>query len=220
MNKKKVLQILLAFLLIPSFCTFSQNQNSGGEHYLFPDFREAEVFLHTGKTQHIQLNYNLLTEEMVFVQNGQFLAISNPETLDSIRIEDRKFVQIKEHFFEQIGDHPVPLLIRHKKKLLPTGKSTGFGTSQTTAVDNITNIVSTGKVYELKLQGDFTLMPESSFHILYNNELHRFNNYREISKIFPGQAPALKQFLKSEKIDFAHQDDVKRVLDFLFQSIE
>lgn len=220
MNKKTGFLIFLALLFIPAFGAFSQNRVTKGEHYLFPGFRKAAVYLHSGKIQEMDLNYNLLTEEMVFVQGGQFLAISNPETIDSIRMENRKFVPEKGIFYEQLGDKPIPLFKRHKNKLLATGKSTGFGTSQTTAVDNISDIVSTGKVYELELQGEFTLMPESSFWILKNNEFLRFSSTREISKIFPEKAAAIKQYLKSEKVDFTDQGDVKRLLDFLVPSVK
>lgn len=218
MNKRPLLPILLTLLTLSASMTFAQNRITKGEHYLFPDSRKAEIFLKTGKTQQMELNYNLLTEEMVFIQKGQYMAISNPETIDSIRMENRKFLPVNGLFYELIADHPLPLLIRHKNKLLSTGKSTGFGTSQTTAVDNISDIVSTGKVYELELKGEFTLMPENSFWIVKDHEYLRFNNAREIRKIFPGEATALKQFLQSEKIDFADQEDVKKVLDFLFQS--
>ncbi|RKD91333.1 hypothetical protein [Mangrovibacterium diazotrophicum] len=203
----KFRMLLTLFLLaVLSFSWAAQNDG----HYLFPEFKSATIFFKTGLQQKSDLNFNKLTEEMVFVENGKFLAIANVTSIDSILIAQRKFIPVDGIFFECEGGEKYPLFVQYKSKLISAGKSTGFGNSQTTAVDNISNVYSSGKVYELEIGKDYRVLSDDSFWTLVNEKYGRINSLKEAQKIFPDKN--LKPFVKANKIKFDNSDDLLLLL--------
>ena len=80
--------------------TFAQNEKHILSHYLFPEFIQGEVRLKSGTITGSRLNYNALTEEMIFESNGKYLAIAKPESVDTIYIQGRKFIPEGKIFYE------------------------------------------------------------------------------------------------------------------------
>lgn len=64
------------------------------------------------------LNYNSITQEMIFLQNGAYLALGQLENIDTVYIAVRKFTPVKDVFYEVATETPVPLLINHKCKVM------------------------------------------------------------------------------------------------------
>ncbi len=51
-------------------------------HYLFPELTAGQVLMKDGTLNAAMLNYNAITEEIVFQQNGQVLALADPAKPD------------------------------------------------------------------------------------------------------------------------------------------
>ncbi|MGD0343322.1 MAG: hypothetical protein ABSA76_16605 [Bacteroidales bacterium] len=77
MRSRITLPIL--FFVIGTSIASSQEQEKEISHYIFPSFTKGKILLKTGLTQEVMLNYNSITEEMVFEANGTRLALANPE---------------------------------------------------------------------------------------------------------------------------------------------
>ncbi len=213
MKQLKVFYLVLIFLISRAFPAFSQSKKES--HYLFSGFEPAIVYLNTGNVQQIDLNYNTLTEEMVFVKNGQYLALANLTSIDSVLVQKRKFIPQSGRFYEEILAGKTPLYLQNKNKLIVAGKSTGFGATQTSAVDNISNIFSSGKVYNLELGNEYKLLSENAFWVVKNGEYLRFNSMKDAEKAFPEKQPELKQFVKGNKIKFNDREKLIELLVFL-----
>jgi hypothetical protein len=203
--------LALSFLLALSKLVSAQTDG----HYLFPEFQQATIFFKTDLQQKSDLNFNKLTGEMVFIENGKFLAIANVVGIDSIRIGQRKFVPVGGVFYEYRGGEKYPLFVQYKSKLISVGKSTGFGSSQTTAVDNISNVYSSGKVYELEIGKEYRVLSDDTFWVLVAGKYERINSLKEASKIFPDKN--LKPFVKTNKIKFDNSDDLLLLLQQIDQ---
>ncbi len=103
---KQILLTVSAVCLISSL--FAQSEIIGKRlyHYLFPDFAEGKVKQKSGEINKAQLNYNLLTEEMVFEQSGQQMALDKIENIDTVYILDRKFIPAGQVFYEMATNTP------------------------------------------------------------------------------------------------------------------
>ena len=68
--------------------------NTGGKfpQLLFPDFNKGIVQMKTGKTNSALLDYNTVDEEMLIEQNGGCYVLSKPEDIDTIYLQNRKFI--------------------------------------------------------------------------------------------------------------------------------
>ncbi len=89
---KQIVLFLLAVCL--AFQVEAQNQTSVKElnHYTFPDFMEGTVKKKTGETIKTLLNYNTITQEMIFQQSGKYLALDEIESIDSVNLQGKTFV--------------------------------------------------------------------------------------------------------------------------------
>lgn len=83
--------LLLTLVLVTAFSAYSQKEIS---HYLFSEFIPGVVLMKGGTENHALLNYNLVTEEMIFDQGGQLLAFADItlDNLDTVFIDNRKFI--------------------------------------------------------------------------------------------------------------------------------
>jgi len=109
---------------------------------------------------------------------------------------------------------PVVLFIQHKSKIIPPGNETGFGTSKTSAITNITDLKSSGLASKLKLPDEYKLMPETFYWLKKNEKFTNFKNIKELEKVFPEKADPIKDFVKENKITFKNPADVTKLILF------
>ena len=120
-------------------------------HYLFPEFTMGTVVMTTGVRNDTPLNYNSLTEEMLFFRDGKRLAISNLNEIDSVLIENRVFIPLEKKFMEVVYHNSFDLYALHKADVVDPGKPAAYGgTSHTAAITPITSISMNGQTYSLK----------------------------------------------------------------------
>jgi len=206
-------------LFVISVCNgIAQKEVKLVSHYLFPEFITGKVKMTSGSVKVLKLNYNSLTEEMIFQNNGTNLAIANPELVDTIYILDRKFVQVKKIFYELLENLPVPLFIRHLCTVTPPGQITAYGgTSQTAAISSTSAIYSSTGVYEMELPDDYTISPYSEYLLKKDNIYSKIYNVNQVIKCFPEKEDAIKKFVKKNNISFKREEDIRTLIRFCNQ---
>ena len=95
-NSSKVLIFFL--LLFPALLLCAQG-NEMADYYLFPVFTKGIVITKGGR-QEANLNYNMIIEQMIFEQKGKYLALDHLETVDTVIINNRKFIPSGNVFYE------------------------------------------------------------------------------------------------------------------------
>jgi len=184
-------------------------------HYLFPEFTTGKILMSSGALKETNLNYNSLTEEMIFQYNGTNLAIANPESVDTVYILDRKFVQVKKIFYELLENLPVPLFVHHLCTVTPPGKNSGYGgTSQTSAITATSTVFSSRGMYELKLPDDYAIDPYSEYLLKKDGTYTRISNTNQVIKCFPEKEDAIKDFVKKNNISFKKEEDIRTLIKF------
>ena len=209
-NTPLVITVLLLTALLTN--TKAQVQDETGSistHYVFPEFLLASVKMKDGIREEAMMNYNKLTEEMIFDKDGVLLALDSLDVIDTVYIESYKFVPHEKVFYEVVVEAPVSLYIQHKCNLLPAGNPSGYGgKSETGAARSISWLSSSGRAYKLILPAEFHITDDSQFWIRKENIFYKANTSSQIMRIFPDKSRELKQFIKQKKLDLAKIEDL------------
>jgi hypothetical protein len=188
-------------------------------HYLLPEFTQGVILMKAGERKAALLNYNSLTEEMIFVDKGQKKAIGRGEMqlVDTIYIEDRKFVVQDEKFIELVYHSKWDLYVEHKCQVEEPGKPAGYGgSSKTGASTSISSLYTQGKVvYDLKLPDDYKTIPYSIYWLKKSGELHQFLNMRELKKLYGDKKDLYKEYLKNNHVKYQDQEGIIQFIEYL-----
>ena len=161
------------------------------------------------------LNYNTVTEKFVFSKNGELYDMMNTELIDTVYLDNRKFVPVGKIFHEVLVEAPISLYIQHRSSLMSPGAPAGYGgTSQVSNTKSYSSIeMETGR-YNLNLPSDFTVRPDPVYWTRQGKEYESFVNEKQFLKIFPGREEELKTYIKQNKIKFDRISSVIKLIDY------
>jgi hypothetical protein len=207
--------IIIAGLVISFNLSAQQDTTKGLSQYLFGKFSNGTVRFKTGPPRDAKMNYNMLSEKMVFEQNGKFFDMINTETIDTVYLQNIKFIPSEKIFLEVVLSGKIPFYIQHRADLMSPGKQAGYGgTSQTTATTSITTLHAPSGTYNLKLPDDYTVKPSPVYWLLLEGKMGKFLNDRQFLKLFDRNQSEIRQFIKDNKISFEKRDDLTRLVKF------
>jgi len=195
---------------------YSQIHKLEISHYIFPEFRKGTVLMKAGGSQATMLNYNSLTEEMIFDQNGKKLAIGPVSQIDTIYIEGRKFFPLKEKFVEIIYHNKYDLYAAHRCRLVDPGKPAAYGgTSQTSSTTTYSTFMSGGQLYELSLPEGFGTNPYTDYWLKKDGKLSQFTSLRQLSKLFDDKPELFKKYVKENKVTYENQEGILALIKYM-----
>jgi len=207
----KMIKYLLAILLLSDISTNAQpvNQHVVLVEYAFSQFLPGNIKMKSGETYDRILNYNIVTNEMIFENNGKYLAIANPEKVDTVTINQRKFIFLNNKFYEILFNSKMPLMLEYTATIQEPGTSTGYGTTSNTAsASTFKSLISQGGSYTLQLPEGYTVIPRYEYWILKNGQLERAGNERGLIKIFPKKKDAIKELVQKNQTNFSKTEDL------------
>jgi hypothetical protein len=205
--------LLIFLLFLVSYFTDKQVQAQSDtalfeSHYVLPDFAAGSVKMKDGRTEVALMNYNKLTEEMIFDKDGVKLALDSLETIDTVYIESRIFVPHEKIFYELLVKGPISLFMQHKCDLLLAGSPSGYGgTTETGAATSISYLSRSGGIYKLKLPGGYHVTDATHFWIRRKDTFYKANSGSQIMKIFPEKSKEIKQFIKQNNLNLKNIND-------------
>lgn len=211
----------VVFLLIFDFSlTVSYAQVNGIElsHYIFPEFTPGVVLMKSGIKYDALLNYNSLTEEMIFDDKGKKLAIGNEgkERVDTVFISGRKFFLLDSKYLELVYHSKCDLYAEHKCSVKYPPKAAGYGgTSETTAVDSYSSIYSRGIMYELKLPDGYETKPYIIYWLRKNGKLNKFVSIKQLMKLYDDKEAKFRDYVNNHDVRFDNQESIVQLIKYL-----
>jgi hypothetical protein len=197
-------RITLSGILIFISCLPSKSQNDAGENlqqYLFPSFTKSLIKTKAGKEVNIILNYNMVSEKMVFEQKGQFYDLANPEQVDTAYIQNMKFVPHGKEFAEVAVTGSYPFYVQHKADLVAPPRPGAYGTtSELTSSNYLSGYQSDIGYFNFKLPAGYTVKISTFYWIRKGEEWFKINSEKQVPKIFPGSENQVKKFIKENRI--------------------
>jgi hypothetical protein len=212
--------IISMFFSLVMLFSFTLAKGQSGEssplpQFLFPSFSKSTVLLKDGSTWSANFNYQMVDEEMVFMDKGKYLVPEKPQDIDTIYLRDRPFVPVERAFYEVLLSDKISVLIQHKSKYSSVGTPTAYGLSSQTNAPTTGSIARTGnQVRTLDMPENVQVTPAIVFWVKVNGELHKFTSERQFIKIFPGKESQLKEFIKKFNINIDKPDDLLKLGKF------
>jgi len=211
---KQIFLFLLAFTAVN--VSFGQAKVIELTHYLFPEFTKGVVLMKNGIKNEASLNYNSLTEEMIFETNGTKLAVSQLDKIDTIFIKDQKFVPINNKFLEIVYQSKYTLFAEHRCSIKDPGKPSAYGgTSQTAATSTYSSYFSGGQVYELKLPEGYQTKPFVDYWLRKDGQINKFLSLRQLSRFFNDKEDLFKVFVKKQDVKYDNCTSLIELIKFL-----
>ena len=213
---KRIVAVLLFSLIL--FSSFCQSQGVELSHYVFPDFTNGSVLMKSGQQHQALLNYNALSEEMIFVDKGTKLAISKEEKekIDTVYIKGRKFFVLDGRFLELIYRSGYELYAEHRCDVKYPGKPAGYGgTSETSSISTYSGVYSGGILYELRLPDDFSIKPYLIYWLMKDGKINKIVNLKQLNKVFGDRKDQIKEYVSSNKTDYIDMESMVRLIRYL-----
>ena len=208
--------IIIIISLLVGSTTFGQsNYADQSSQFIFKDYAIGEVLMKNGNKHSARMNYNAVTEKMVFEQNGQLLDLANLNTIDTVYLHGKKFTPVKGAFFEKIETTPIPLFVQHKRKLVRSKKKVGFGeTSELATTYGYSSAELDGYNLNLPLIDNYEVTINPIFWVLKDGSMKSFSTERQLLKIFSKKKNEIKEYIKNEKLNIEDIDDVTKIITF------
>jgi hypothetical protein len=166
----------------------------------------------------LPLNFNSITEEMVFKGDTKVLAIAKGEIelVDTVYIKARKFVVLENKFVELLYKNGCELYAEHKCNVVAPGKPGPFGTtSQTSSTTTISSLYTGGSIYSLSLPEGYTTRPYIYYRIKKNGVLTKILNLRQLQKFYQDKKDLYKAYDKEHDLKFNDQESIAGLVKYL-----
>jgi hypothetical protein len=206
--------VLFSLSVLISQLAFSQDASKKITQYIFPEFVKGTVSFKSGVKYDAVLNYNTILEAMVILENGSAAGtLGELENIDTVYIQNRKFIPSGKVFYEVLYDMNIPIFIQYTCKVLLAGQPIGFGeTSQLTNTSAATGMITQATGIFIKtLPEKYAIIPQSTVIVRKNDQYLKLDHYKKVAELFPGKEQGIKKFVKENNTDFYTLSDVKKL---------
>lgn len=188
-------------------------------HYVFSEFENGTIFMKDGSKIDIPLNFNSASEQIVFIRNGQKLALADETILnvDSVFIRNKKFVLVEDKFMEKISGINYDLFIEYKCKVTPPREDKeGYGVkSRTASINTYHRAYGPGGIYELKLPEDFIVKPYVEYKVKIKDKIYSFNSVRQLLKLYSNQKQKVNNYTSVNEIDINNIENIRKFIQYM-----
>ena len=221
MKAKTIIHITLITIfflssLTPGNIIKCQDKQNPLPQFLLPSFSKGIIIMKDGRKLSATLNYNIVDEEMIFLQGQQYMALDKPEEIDTVCLQNRKFVYIDKTFYEVVAEGKTDIYMQHKGKYVQEASNTAYGMKSPTNQNlNVTTFKSGNQVRILEIPDNVTVSSLTVYWVRKGEELKKFNNQNQLLKLFPGSEDKLKEFIKTNNIDLKTREGLMNLGNFI-----
>lgn len=220
--KNKAGNLVRSFSVILSlqFTFFSDLQSQAdtllnSDQFLFPDFSVGIARTKNGEKTVLNMNYNIVTEKMVFLQNNQIFDITNPSIIDTVYIESRKFIPHGKVFLELVASGKTQFLVQHTGSFKQPGRPAAYGgTSQVSSSTYINNLKLGNDVFRMDNKPDVVIYYSPLSWIRKDYNFYPVTSRKSILAIYADRKTELRSFVNKMKFDPKNPDLVREVVEF------
>jgi hypothetical protein len=150
----------------------------------------------------LNLNYDIVFEKMVFLQNEKKFDITNINAIDTVYINGLKFIPSGKVFFEVAVNAPVSLFVQQKGEVKKPSHPAAYG--GTSEVSSSTYINNTEIVIE----------KDPIFWISKNGQLLMASGKKNLMKLFADKKNEMKSYIRANLLNIDNQEDMKKIITF------
>ncbi len=183
---------------------------------VMPKFKEGKVILKTGASYNAVMNYEMLDQQMLVVNNGKYFLVRDKHLVDTIIIGDRIFVPVEVGYNEVLASGKVSLFMEHKCILESKGGIVPFDTrSASGGMAGKTISYGQGGVLEQRIPSNYDVVVTSEIWVRKDGVMNRFSNKKQFLKLFEEWESELNQFIKQNDTDFQNLEDISKLVEYI-----
>lgn len=183
----------------------------------YPEFLAGKVFFRDGKVSEARMNYNRLTDEMLFIgKTGDTLALDNEPTIKLICINDDTFYFDKGYVMLVRSNDVVKLGMKRGFKQGDKRKETGYDMmSSASSVSSLSSLYDDKRIYSLEVKEQALVFSVTAYY--FSDKYNHFvpATEKNLADLFPEYTRLLNEFCKKNRIDFDRIRDLQTVMSFL-----
>ena len=183
------------------------------EQFMFKDFTNGKVLMKGGSGYDMLMNYNLAFEKVVIILEKKICDLSNPGSVDTIYLLNRKFIPVGPVFYEVLAKKPFLLFVQHRVIVTLPPKMDSYGKIPETGATDAKKILIIGNKSNSSGQ-DLIFTREEVYWVQVDNKLQSFRDALEFVKIFPNLKNELKQYIRQNKIKFENPDSIEKLANY------
>ena len=209
---------LMVIISLSAASLGSQNRSIEITHYLLSEFTPGTVIMKDRSINFAVLNYNLLSEEMLFNQQGKILALGPDivKDIDTVKIGERKFVIQNNKFVELLYSGKDELFAEYRCTLVMPGTPSAYGTTtQTAATKSYSSLYAGGVLYELTLPEGYKTRPYINYWLKRDGKMTKFINIKQLGNLYKEKSSEFKAYTRSNEVDFKNPDNVTEIVKFI-----
>ena len=208
-----MLHKIFAFVFLLSFAgitAVAQNTDATSP-YVFPEFVKSTVLQKNGGSVNALLNYNTITQEMMFEQNGSRIVMDQGNT-DTIYLGKRKFIPAKGVYLEKLTNTPAALYVQLKNKAVLAQK----GEKVNGVLSDVYKKNETEKAdhYAMKLPDSYRLLNDNKYWLQRGSDLIALTNLKKIPGLFPKKEAEVARFIEENKTSLTIMEDMVKLVEF------
>jgi hypothetical protein len=185
------------------------------ERYRYPDFSDGQLMFKNGKVSSGRFNYNFLSGEMEFLQSRDTLSIINKKDISLVAVAQDTFF-FNNGYIELIFGGPVKVGLMKNFRLKEIQRKGAFGTTnRNSSLDAYNSVSLTGNFYQLIPNEDWVFQKTEKYYFSTSAKGFVQFNKKNVMEAFPQKEDAIKNYLKSNKIDFDSGKDLLKLADYL-----
>ena len=218
--KKHILSFLMLTFLAP-VCMYAQSyaqsliDSSWQKTFLFEEFPQSTVLLKTGVKEQARVNYSMENQQIYFIDGSSYMMLTNLRDIDTIYIQDRKFVPAGDIFYEAAPTNgQVALFITYTYKQRPIVATTDYNGTSRKDNNKVSNTVVSSVYVTRPYKGQFVTEILPHYWLKKGNDLYKANSEKQIVKVFPDKEAAIKAYVSENHVDFNTPNTVAGLVAF------
>lgn len=207
----------LLFLAVATCLSAQENDEAEKAACLFPDLTDGYALLKNRLTVRTKFNYDCVKQVLYFLDREQKMEMDDTSNIDTLYIQQRKFVPYQSRFLECIPFGGGCLLVDWKARAHNIGKKGAMGiVTQAGGIDKMdVNYLQGNGTRDRTGNEVYAVKYENSYLFPIGGKQRRFSNLKSFLKYFPKERQKeIEYFAKSEKIAWEEPRQVARLLDF------
>lgn len=189
---------------------------------LFESFVNGSVRLKNGNIEQALLNYDTQNQSIVFKKQGQVLVLTNLSEVDTVYIENRKFIPVEKNTFYEIliGSVQVALYVAYSNKKKPVVATVEHSGAIRKANTDVSNTVS-GAYLSRPFNANYTLEITRHYWLRRGHSFYKANNEKQLVKVFPFKDhEKIKAYIKENNITFSETDHIIKLINYCNSLLE
>lgn len=216
---KTVLSALTIFLL--TFLTASAQETA----WLFQKFSKAEIEFRNHSKNRAEINFDVVSQRLCFLQNGTIMEVTNSSAIRSIIFSDRIFVMKDNLLCEVIPSDGDTIYVNWSMKNANIGSKGVFGLPTQGSVQVLSGLELDGR-YSVTNLGKYknqdiyskdiwTQKNDNTYFFRVGGREYKAKYLSTLYELFPERKTELKKYAKENKLNMSSAENAFKLIGFL-----